>query len=227
MFTKTEAKAHDTIVAVRSFRTQEGRDQAYADAADHARTHQEETRMTSTVDRFTRQPDSTHVVIYGNGSGELLGAYFPSLEAAEADRDAILAMAASEGFDSGARVDDLAALDALEAVDAEVVEDQDHAAEDRSAEVIAQRVRISKALGGFRYGGLLRRFPPSGRGYVVPGGSDEPTEAEWLDHLAAWLEEFSDVIARYADEDPVVRYEGLQRDVAAFRRVLGTAPADD
>jgi hypothetical protein len=67
------------------------------------------------VSRFTRQADSTHVVIYGTPAGELLVSYWPSLDAANAEQQAITESQTSEGMQPHARVDSLAELDALEA----------------------------------------------------------------------------------------------------------------
>lgn len=63
---------------------------------------------------FTRQPDSTHVVIYGNGCGELLVTYWPSESAAKSERLAIMKMARRERFDAHPRIQSLAEIDAIE-----------------------------------------------------------------------------------------------------------------
>jgi hypothetical protein len=63
---------------------------------------------------FTRQPDSTHAVIYGNGAGELLCSYWPSEDAARTEVDTIHRLAESEGFDAHPRIESLAELDELE-----------------------------------------------------------------------------------------------------------------
>jgi hypothetical protein len=66
------------------------------------------------LERFTRQADSTHVVIYGNGCGECLCSYWASERIANAEAVKIAKSGKEWGFDPNPRVDSLAELDALE-----------------------------------------------------------------------------------------------------------------
>jgi hypothetical protein len=60
-------------------------------------------------EHFTRQPDSTHCVIYSTpDTGELLVSYWPTRPAAESERDEVLRLGSPH-----ARVESLAELDAL------------------------------------------------------------------------------------------------------------------
>lgn len=69
----------------------------------------ENDRTVPSFAHFTRQPDSTHIVIYGTPHGELLASYWSSEERAAAERLTILNMGATH-----ARIEALAELDALE-----------------------------------------------------------------------------------------------------------------
>jgi hypothetical protein len=70
-----------------------------------------------TTPTFTRQPDSTHAVIYGTPAGELLVSYWPSQASAQAERLNVLRLQASEGMTQHARVEALDDVDSLHAND--------------------------------------------------------------------------------------------------------------
>ena len=65
-------------------------------------------------DHFTRQPDSTHCVVYGNGAGELLVSYWPSESIAHNELRSIQRLADVDEFDPNPVVESLAELDAIE-----------------------------------------------------------------------------------------------------------------
>jgi hypothetical protein len=93
--------------------------------------------------------------------------------------------------------------------------------------IAAARHQINRALGGLRYGGLVHAAMPDGLpGYGKP---ESVGEAEYLEAVANWLVAFSETIAHYADEATrnASKLSGVQHDIAAMRRVLGTNPDAD